>query len=499
MKKVKAKDFANVWKFLEYDRIPGTKDTDTPQDEDFLKYEQKIKGSAEYKKIRSKYPSNIQKGYETSHYNFFIELLQFLLKKINLEDNILVEPLKDKVFIDSGGTKRFKHKITVQNIEINVGEIFLLSFLQRFHRESEQYPADLSTVTENKFSDGLFICFKKNIFKSSIKGNAWMQLSVDRGCYLELTDNIFDQVDLYVGATAFVGQHSEIFCNFKNNIFDNRHLTIGTCGGESSIAANNEIILPSDMVKKMRNIDQMKDFLKSQYPETENIELKPEYVEILKTNDKIHLVFNDNQINALNIDHFSVFLQGANQIKKLPIHPREIDIYWNEKTIIDPEGEHVYHNRDFLIELKKKFKNKEDSLQERLIQREIIKCEAQILKKEGLMSAWQNRFIMFMSRVISNYGISWIRPLIWLCFLNFSLSALAYAYMNYYGLEFKLDSLFYVLFESLNPTSNLGDTMFSKNIGKTYPTLSIINIFHKVFFGMAAYETIKIVRRFSIK
>ena len=497
MKKVKSKDFENIWKFLKYNRTPKEKNIATAPDEDFLKYKLRIENSSEYKKIRSKYP-NLERGYETSYYNLFIELLQFLIKEINLEDNILVEPLKDKVFIESGGTKRFKHKITVQNIEINVGGVLLLSFLQRFHREGGEYPTDLPKVTENKFSDGLFICFKKNIFKSGIKGHSWMNLSVDRDHYLELMDNTFDQVDLYVGANAFVGQHSEIFCNFKNNIFDNRHLTIGCYGEESSMAANHEIILPSDMVKKLRNIEQMKDFLKSKYPTTENIELKPEYVEILKTNNKTHLILNDNQINTLNIAHFSVFLQGANQIKKLPIHPREIDIYWNEKTIIDPKGEHIYHNRDFLIELKKKFKSKEDSLQERLIQREIIKCEAKILKKEGLMSAWQNKLIMFMSGFISNYGISWIRPLVLLFIINLILSYVAHAYMNYYyGLE--LNSLCYVFFESLNPTSNLRDTIFVADSSNTYLALSIINIFHKLFFGMAAYETIKIVRRFSIK
>ena len=296
----------------------------------------------------------------------------------------------------------------------------------------------------------------------------------------------------------FTWQNSEIFCNFKNNLFDNRHLTIGSYGGENSMAVNSETILPSDTVKKMRNINQMKDFLKRKYPKTENIELKPEYLEILKTNDRIHLILNDNQINALNIERFSVFLQGANQIKKLPTHTREIDIYWNEKTIVDPEGEHTYHNRDFLIELKKKFKSKEDSLQERLIQRELIKCEAQILKKEGLMSAWQNKFIMFMSGFISNYGISWIRPLVLLFIINLILSYVAHAYMNYYyGLE--LNSLCYVFFESLNPTSNLRDTIFVADSSNTYLALSIINIFHKLFFGMAAYETIKIVRRFSIK
>ena len=497
MKEIQATDFMNIWKFLEYSRIPEEKNITTTESEGFLNYKLKIEGSSEYQKICSKYPK-IERGYETSSYNFFIELLQFLLKKTNLEDNILIEPLNDKVFIESGGTKRFKHKITVQNIEISVGEGFLLSFLQRFQREDEQYIADLPKVTENKFSDGIFICFKKNIFRSNITGNAWMQLSVDRDCYLELIDNTFDRVDLYVAGSVCTWQNSEIFCNFKNNLFDNRHLTIGCYGEENLMAVNSETTLPSDTVKKMRKMNQRKDFLKRKYPKTENIELKPEYLNILKTNDKLHLILNDNQINTLNIEHFSFFLQGVNQIKKLPIHPREIDIYWNEKTIVDPEGEHTYHNRDFLIELKKKFKSKEDSLQERLIQRELIKCEAQILKKEGLMSAWQNRFIMFMSGFISNYGISWFRSLLLLFSLNLSLSLLAHIYINYYHVE-KLNSLFYVFFESLNPASNLRDTIFVTDSNNTYTSLSIINIFHKVFFGMAAYETIKIVRRFSIK
>ena len=202
MKEIQATDFANIWKFLEYSRIPEEKNITTTHSEDFLNYKLKIEGSSEYQKIRSKYP-NLQRDYETSSYNFFIELLQFLLEETNLEDNVLIESLNDKVFIESGGTKRFKHKITVQNIEISVGEGFLLSFLQRFHREGGEYPADLPKVIENKFSDGIFICFKKNIFKSNITGNAWMQLSVDRDCYLELIDNTFDRVDLYVAGSVF--------------------------------------------------------------------------------------------------------------------------------------------------------------------------------------------------------------------------------------------------------------------------------------------------------
>ena len=148
-------------------------------------------------------------------------------------------------------------------------------------------------------------------------------------------------------------------------------------------------------------------------------------------------------------------------------------------------------HKKLLNDLKKYSERKEDHVQTAILDREIMICDHQLLRYEGVNS-WQDRIALCFSNVVSNYGISWTRPIAWLTLANFVYAGLiAYVLCNdIYSLQtLKIAVL------AFNP---LADFDFSRrSVDAQFVLLSALAIFQKVVLALMIYEIVRAARRYT--
>ena len=113
-----------------------------------------------------------------------------------------------------------------------------------------------------------------------------------------------------------------------------------------------------------------------------------------------------------------------------------------------------------------------------------------------LSNGFQDSFIFWWSRVLSNSGISWARPV---CILLLGQLYLAFAYIGEHGECGNWLTWLQAAIDSLNPLSNLSDIIKSSCCEEGWGdslSASVYNAVRRIFSLVLIYEIIKALRRF---
>ncbi len=219
-----------------------------------------------------------------------------------------------------------------------------------------------------------------------------------------------------------------------------------------------------------------------------------------ESSDKNHvtdIVLSNNKIKGM-IFHLSeknfykLFFLEKNEIDNLGEIPENMSFQFDHNQKIDKKGLFPEKHKKLFLELKKRAIKDADKVLESIFIREIMECERKILAKKGLYSAYSDKFILCVEKYISNYGFSWLRPLLWLFFANGIFSAIIKYYIP---CAQSIDgyNIFWNFFDPLFNVAQLCNAC-EKSTG-----IAMVKVFQKVIFAFLGYEIIKAFRRFSRK
>ena len=229
-----------------------------------------------------------------------------------------------------------------------------------------------------------------------------------------------------------------------------------------------------------------------------------------------NMLINDCQFEYAWVSTFNLSLRGKNVVKhfrrisppgkigffkkgrKLPrISTNEPDgyakykVYWGPYQAIVPSDSDWEGHRTWLLELKATAEKKEDSAQKDILSREIMKCDRELIRQEPWLTSWQDRLTLWFNATFSNYGISWVRPLMLLCAVNFlySLLTACLSLEGWSGWGF-----LHTFLESFNPLSIPESGSEKAGISALLLGAGLVQ---KFFFVVCVYEIIRAGRRFS--
>ena len=171
----------------------------------------------------------------------------------------------------------------------------------------------------------------------------------------------------------------------------------------------------------------------------------------------------------------------------------EYRIHWGPYQTITPKDLNWEGHRMWLLELKTLAEKRGDYSQRDILNREILKCDRELIRREPGLASWQDRLTLWFNATFSNYGISWVRPLALLASVNFlySLLVVSLSSNDLYSWEF-----LHTFLESFNPLYTPELSGEDKK-GGMYTLLLGAGLLHKLFFAICVYEIIRAARRFS--
>lgn len=240
------------------------------------------------------------------------------------------------------------------------------------------------------------------------------------------------------------------------------------------------------------------------------------------------VILENNKIEQITTPPYSkISFKSRNEIEKMHIsessRKSDFGINWTPHQKINIEGHNVGVNRDSFIVLKGRAVRKNDKMQEIFLNREILKCDHHLTRQEPFWKSLQDRAIMNFGWLISNHGISLIRPFLWLLSINALLTLIVFDIRN----PFDEQEFWAIFMDMFNPLSNLSteignemNQMKAVNYGKILYCLTeefiifkddmaewivnygkaiilTINIIHKVVLALLVYEMIRVGRRFT--
>ncbi|MFD2567342.1 hypothetical protein [Pseudotenacibaculum haliotis] len=478
--------------------------------------------NTDYFKSYHTYFSELENKSTRWDYNAYIRKAKALINDNGL-DNFFDFKLNTKPeIIDENGYEYFvKYKILIKNLKIacNSEQIKLHSLVI-----DEKYPED-SNLMKDQYRGGIYIEFKNCEFVS-IKSNYNSYVNIDLGqnARLTLTKNKFHNVDFYLNAN-----YNNCFVHFDSNKFYNRHLTIsgavnndGTHGFRSnSWSISGELAGKLYAVKRLERMvnkngyDKKHSELIAKLEKKENIsnneildyliasdnKYRINYSDIEYSQSKNTIVsFRNNEINKIQIGGQKLFFLGKNEINKICTSHLSENIYYGPYNRLDKEKQYGIHHKELFIALKEDAIRRNDKSQELIFNREVLKCERQLLKKESANFKWywdktrKDRIILTFNRLTNNYGLSWIVPIFWILGLN-----LLYCFF-FFGFNYRLSLSWENFFNTLGmfsefllPTNNVEDITGIKNLNKGWEAANIIK---NIFLAAFIYQTLRAFRRF---
>ena len=179
-------------------------------------------------------------------------------------------------------------------------------------------------------------------------------------------------------------------------------------------------------------------------------------------------------------------------------HPDIYSIRWKAYQEMRPHGI-IEAQKEHMLRLKEISELSNDKYQVDIFRREIAKCDHIIVGIQPFSESWQDQLTLFVSKYLSNYGISWVRPLVALLIANCILAALYFVFSEP---DASLSSFLHVFFETLNPLTRIDHICITPPPGGTcsiemgWP-LSMLDVLHKLVYALCAYEMIRAGRRFT--
>ena len=252
------------------------------------------------------------------------------------------------------------------------------------------------------------------------------------------------------------------------------------------------------------------------------------------------VILIDNQISKLKLEgYMHVYFRGKNTIETIICESQYTNIYWGAYQNIDPDKNNYYLHKEFFIRQKNKEFSKNDKQQQIILDREIAKCDHALIRDEKevdditntkswllrffafikkVIRTWQDQFIYTWSKQVSDYGVSWATPTLYLLVVNMVVAVylllVACAWNQQGGvklcpsfIEIFRDYGMIIVFELFIPLKNLSEVIepcqiLNCQVGKfIQPSwhLSLVNVLHKIIYAGLVYETIRSFRRHSKK
>ena len=174
------------------------------------------------------------------------------------------------------------------------------------------------------------------------------------------------------------------------------------------------------------------------------------------------------------------------------------EVYWGPYQKIIPQGRKWQEHKKFLLELKKVAEERQDSSQVNILAREIMICDHELIRQEPWLSSWQDRITLWFNKCVTNYGISWIGPLVLLIGINmdFTVVALRLCYVDIFSWEGVR-----IFAETFNPLSSMQNVLLLQDdvqlLDGGLALISVLDVLQKVILAICVYEVIRAGRRFS--
>ena len=173
-----------------------------------------------------------------------------------------------------------------------------------------------------------------------------------------------------------------------------------------------------------------------------------------------------------------------------------LQIYWGPYQRLEPYNSNQgWENYKKLILLyKNQAEKRKDNFQVNILKREILICDRNLIKKEPILHALQDRITLAFNAYITNYGISWFRPLLILFILNMLFSIMV---NNILYPTTSLLKIMYVFLEAFNLITSVVNYTTLNDINNKYVIAVAIDLIQKIFFAILIYEIIRVARRFT--
>ncbi len=221
-----------------------------------------------------------------------------------------------------------------------------------------------------------------------------------------------------------------------------------------------------------------------------------------------------------------ISLSGGNTIRNIEVlasYPEIIDWglkeFIGENILIHAKGrgktkngisdkearELIAGNKIVLTKFRKMAIDKGDRLQENAINYHITKCDELLLQEvDGF---WQEKMIMWIGKVLSRHGTSWLRPLLWIIGNNMLVGILIFLILciqypgdiTGWGILYLPLQLFNPLVIPISIEGGIKENFNYSNIQAGSVVVAFLIILSKAFYAMCIYEFVRAARRFTIK
>ncbi len=470
--------------------------------------------------------------------NDYINNLEKFISKNGLSKNITVQAEYKEESDKNSLILKYTININDLTIILEEGRISSLCLVAMPYLNRED---NKDTVLSNlhsaviNFQNNIFTCSNTILLSSNKQDySEWMTFSLMGDICISFDNNVFKRIncalDLLEGIHNFAKAYQFNRLNILQAIDGDKGNGMNMVG---HLVASPRIILRHKVSKELGNMadDQLqsiKVFLEvhkitgnpndqEQIDDKDKIYLTPEDVAFV---NKSHVIINNNEIDKLSLGlPMRVTFEGKNKMECIsrwvgdnidPFYNSDahnkndlgFDIFWGPYNQVDKNGNHVKENIEFFLYLKDRAIANKDKSQEIIINRELTKCDAHLIKNERWRESFQDKLILLFGRVASDHGVSLIRPFFGLLCLN--VLATAFVVLPFHEQLLNWTSIGYIFIETLNPISSIGSSIEEKPIeevikgaGKLW--VSLINALQKLGFALMAYEFIRVGRRFTTK
>lgn len=484
----------------------------------YTKIEEITKDRRQFLTIKNVSPSEVV----LTEYNqdAHIRYIKCKFNELGLSDNLSISINKRPYRFDEiGGSEVFlKYTVKVQGLRIFCGTYTNKIFLSQLSID-ECYPENSKKV-KDQYKNSIFFQFDGNKFISNDPSkNSYFTFRINPETYLSLTNNCFEDVDLFISAENL----GKSFVQIKGNSFDNRHVTLS--GNSRKNYTINGVTIKSDVSDKIFGSKLLEGMINSEYyreivPEIEKklkekgrIKISDLLIPILFMSKKIEIpydvvidtdpsssyILQSNKFNRIVFNgKMNIFLYGKNIISQMTREDGLSLIYWGAYQKLDSDGKYPSSHKKILMDLKETATKNKDLQQEVILSREIEKCDHALNRKEPFSSAWQDRITFTLNKEISNYGISYIKPIIIMAYINLIFTLFLNCLVPFTDLNL-LFSFFWELFNPIFQPHRFLNLYLPENLPDILPWISFGTIMQKLIYAICIYEIVKVIRRFRQK
>ena len=399
---------------------------------------------------------------------YYVERIKAIIAKKNWTSNIKIETKKCPVSCDEFGIQGIDgYFLKFENCEIIVSEK---------ENKSHHHIFEVGYSGPHILRDKIYFSYTLPIFlfhfenckitHSDTNTQASIIFTLKSGCSIRFTSNEITNIYLLF---KFHGQNTQTIELGQNN-FSNSTLNIHGTTNKISESPDSNL--------------------------TKNVDIK----EYQSGWFKPFILLNNNKFDTIKLcGYHKIEFSGQNKINLLEAQMPYPQIIWGpyQKILSNKLARIDAHKELFLI-LKNTAEEKRDTFQVEYFRVEIAKCEHERIQYEESSISFQDRFILRYSQLASNYGTSWIKPILWLFTVNFLFAIfLLFFKTNCNDIGCFIDGLFQKTFNLFIPFSMIDASINTS--GDSKALYSALNVLHKALYASLVYETVKSFRRFARK